>query len=236
MKFTHWLSVLLLSVALVLSGYFIGNLQVNARKFDRYVTVKGLSEREVAADLAVWPINIALAGNDLQELSRRIEDQNEAVYEFFLRQGFRPDEITRGPVNINDARANIYSTQGGQIPYRYLAKSEFTVRTRDIPKLQGALTNSLELLSRGIVMGSKNEWQPIEYIFTGLNDLKPEMVEEATENARTVAAQFAKDSKAVVGDIRVARQGLFSIANRDANTPEVKKIRVVSTIDFFLQD
>ena len=236
MKITHWISALLLSIALVLAGYFIGNLQLNARKYDRFVSVKGLSEREVPADLAVWPINIALTGNDLQVLSRQIEQQNEEVYRFFTDRGFSPEEVTRGPVNINDARANIYNTQGYQNPNRYLAKSEFTVRTTDIAKLQKALTESLELLSRGIVMGSKNEWQPIEYIFTGLNDLKPEMIEEATRNAREVADKFARDSQAKVGEIRVARQGLFSIADRDANTPQIKKIRVVSTIDFQLEE
>ena len=236
MKITHWISALLLSIALVLAGYFIGNLQLNARKYDRFVSVKGLSEREVPADLAVWPINIALTGNDLQVLSRQIEAQNQEVYQFFTDRGFSPEEITRGPVNINDARANIYNTQGYQNPNRYLAKSEFTVRTTDIAKLQKALTESLELLSRGIVMGSKNEWQPIEYIFTGLNDLKPEMIEEATRNAREVADKFARDSQAKVGEIRVARQGLFSIADRDANTPQIKQIRVVSTIDFQLEE
>jgi hypothetical protein len=236
MKITHWISALLLSIALVLAGYFIGNLQLNARKYDRFVTVKGLSEREVPADLAVWPINIALTGNDLQVLSRQIEQQNEEVYRFFTERGFSAQEITRGPVNINDARANIYNTQAYQNPNRYLAKSEFTVRTTDIAKLQKALSESLELLSRGIVMGSKNEWQPIEYIFTGLNDLKPEMIEEATRNAREVADKFARDSKAEVGEIRVARQGLFSITDRDANTPQIKRIRVVSTIDFQLND
>lgn len=234
MKLTHWFSALLLSLGLILAGYFIGNLQVNGKKFDRYVTVKGLSEREVAADLAVWPINIALTGNDLQSLSRQIEVQNDAVYQFFIRQGFRPDEITRGQVNINDSRANIYNTRGQENPYRYLAKSEFTVRTTDISKLQIALTESLELLSEEIVMGSKNEWQPIEYIFTGLNELKPEMIEEATKNAREVAEKFARDSNSEVGDIRIARQGLFSISDRDANTPQIKKVRVVSTIDFQL--
>ncbi|MEJ2163717.1 MAG: SIMPL domain-containing protein [Robiginitalea sp.] len=236
MKITHWISALLLSGALVMAGYFIGNLQVNARKYDRYVTVKGLSEREVAADLAVWPMNIALTGNDLQDLSKRIEEQNETVYQFFISQGFQADELTRGPVSINDARANIHNTQALQNPYRYQAKSELTVRTGDIAKLQRALTNSLELLSNGIVIGSKNEWQPIEYIFTGLNDLKPEMVEESTKNARIVAEKFARDSQAEVGQIRAARQGLFSISNRDANTPEIKKVRVVSTIEFMLED
>ena len=162
--------------------------------------------------------------------------QNEEVYQFFINHGFAPEEITRGAVNINDARANIYNAQAQSSANRYLAKSEFTVRTSDIPKLQLALSESLELLSSGIIMGSKNEWQPIEYIFTGLNNLKPEMIEEATRNAREVAAKFARDSDAEVGRIRVARQGQFSISNRDANTPQIKNVRVVSTIDFQLQD
>jgi hypothetical protein len=235
MKPTHWIPALLLSIALVLAGYFVGNLQVNGKKFDRYVTVKGLSEREVEADLAVWPINIALTGNDLQVLRRQIQIQNEAVYQFFMRQGFSEDEVTRGAANISDVTANPYNTQAYQNPNRYLAKSEFTVRTRDIPKLQKALTESLELLSQGIVMGSKNEWQPIEYIFTGLNSLKPEMIEEATRNAREVAEKFARDSNSKVGGIRTAQQGLFSISDRDANTPQIKKVRVVSTFDFQLE-
>lgn len=236
MKPTQWIPALLLSIALVLAGYFIGNLQVNGKKFDRYVNVKGLSEREVDADLAVWPINIALTGNDLQVLRRQIQTQNEAVYQFFMRQGFTEEEVTRGAANISDVTANPYNTQAYQNPNRYLAKSEFTVRTRDIPKLQKALTESLELLSQGIVMGSKNEWQPIEYIFTGLNALKPEMIGEATRNAREVAEKFARDSNSKVGGIRIAQQGLFSISDRDANTPQIKKVRVVSTFDFQLED
>jgi hypothetical protein len=236
MKHSNWIPAALISIALVIAGYFIGNLQVNGKKYDRYVSVKGLSEREVAADLAVWPINIVLTGNDLEELRGRIQSQNTAVNAFFTQQGFGPEEITRGPVNINDAQANLYNSGSGMNPYRYLAKSELTVRTSDVAKLQKALTESLELLSRGIVMGSKNEWEPIEYIFTGLNDLKPEMIEEATKNAREVAEKFARDSNSEVGQIRVARQGLFSIANRDANTPQIKNVRVVTTIDFQLED
>jgi len=236
MKRTYWVSTLLLSTALVVAGYFIGNLQVNARKYDRYVTVKGLSEREVAADLAVWPINIILTGNDLEELRGRIEAQNQEVSTFFSERGFSPEEVTRGPVNINDSQANPYNSGATANRYRYMAKSEFTLRTTDIPKLQTALTESLNLLSRGIVMGSKNEWEPIEYIFTGLNTLKPEMIEEATKNAREVAEKFARDSNSEVGQIRVARQGLFSITNRDANTPQIKNVWVVTTIDFQLED
>ncbi|MGB5315321.1 MAG: SIMPL domain-containing protein [Robiginitalea sp.] len=236
MKNNYWVPALLLSIAFVVAGYFIGNLQVNGKKYDRYVTVKGLSEREVAADLAVWPINVILTGNDLEQLRREIEAQNQEVNTFFNQQGFGPEEITRGPVNINDVQANPYNSGATTSRYRYMAKSEFTLRTADVAKLQIALSESLKLLSRGIVMGSKNEWEPIEYIFTGLNALKPEMVEEATKNARQVAEKFARDSNSEVGQIRIARQGLFSIANRDANTPQIKNVRVVTTIDFQLED
>jgi len=236
MKSTSWVSALFLSIGLVVAGYFVGNLQVNGKKYDRYVTVKGLSEREVAADLAVWPINIILTGNDLEELRGRIEEQNQTVSTFFSQQGFSAEEMTRGPVNISDVQANPYNSGATNNRYRYMAKSEFTLRTTDVPKLQTALTESLNLLSRGIVMGSKNEWAPIEYIFTGLNTLKPGMIEEATKNARGVAEKFARDSNSEVGQIRVARQGLFSITNRDANTPQIKKVRVVTTIDFQLED
>ena len=137
-------------------------------------------------------------------------------------------------VNITDARSNLYNNNAQYSGFRYLSKSEFTVRTTDIIKLQKALNESLSLMSTGIVLGSKPEWRPIEFIFTGLNELKPSMIEEATTNARQVAEKFARDSNSKVGPIRVARQGQFSISDRDQNTPEVKIIRVVSTIDYQL--
>jgi hypothetical protein len=206
------------------------------KKYDRFVQVKGLSEREVNADLAVWPINITLTGNDLKTLKSDIESQNNEVYNFFIAQGFDKNELTKGSTNINDVRADIYNSNFQNNAFRYLAKSEFTVRTNDIDKLQKALSESLELMSKGILLGSKNTWRPIEYIFTGLNELKPPMIEEATKNAREVAEKFALDSDANVGEIRMASQGLFSITDRDENTPQIKIVRVVSTIDFQLEN
>lgn len=235
MKDLDWPKALVISIAIILAGFFIGNMHKTGKRYDRYVQVKGLSEREVDADLAVWPMNIMLTGNDLKSLKNDIERQNSQVYDFFIQQGFNDDELTKGMVNITDARANIYSTNSLNSPYRYLAKSEFTVRTDDVKKLQNALTESLELTSKDILLGSKNTWRPIEYIFTGLNELKPSMIEEATKNAREVAEKFARDSNSEVGEIRVARQGLFTINDRDANTPEIKIVRVVSTIDFQLK-
>lgn len=233
MKNNSVLIALLLAAAIIIAGYFIGNMHKTAQEFNRFVQVKGLSEREVQADLAVWPINVILSGNDLRPLKDQIQNQNQQVYQFFLNHGFTDQELTKGMVNISDAASNLYNNNQYN-GFRYVAKSEFTVRTKDIKKLQKALSESLNLMSNGIVLGSKNEWRPVEYIFTGLNELKPSMIEEATKNARQVAEKFARDSDAEVGPIRIARQGLFSINDRDQNTPEIKIIRVVSTIDFQL--
>ena len=234
MKNLDWLKVVVLALAIVIAGYFVGNMHKTGKQYDRYVQVKGLSEREVSADLAVWPINIVLTGNDLTTLKGQLEKQNEDVYQFFVKQGFKSEEITRGMVNISDANANQYNNAQNN-RFRYVAQSDFTVRTREIEKLQKALEASLELMSKGIVLGSKNQWRPIEYVFTGLNELKPSMIEEATKNAREVAEKFARDSNSDVGEIRIARQGLFSINDRDQNTPQIKIVRVVSTFDFQLK-
>ena len=233
---TDWLKIILICISIVIAGYFVGNMHKTGKKYDRFVQVKGLSEREVNADLAVWPINITLTGNDLNTLKNDIESQNSEVYNFFIAQGFDKNELTKGSTNINDVRADIYNSNFQNNTFRYLAKSEFTVRTNDIDKLQKALSESLELMSKGIILGSKNTWRPIEYIFTGLNELKPPMIEEATKNAREVAEKFARDSDAQVGEIRMASQGLFSITDRDENTPQIKLVRVVSTIDFQLEN
>jgi hypothetical protein len=227
--------MILLSAAIVIAGFFIGNMHKTGKKYDRFVQVKGLSEREVDADLAVWPFHITLTDSDLRTLKSKIEEQNEAVIQFFRAQGFGNEELTRGSVSINDLQADPYSSNNRYVEFRYLAKSEFTVRTSDIQKLQNALSASLDLMSKGILLGSKNQWRPIEYIFTDLNEIKPSMIEEATQNAREVAEKFARDSDSQVGGIREARQGLFTISDRDENTPQVKTVRVVSTIDFQLE-
>ncbi|MBT8300613.1 MAG: SIMPL domain-containing protein [Maribacter sp.] len=231
-----WVKTIIICTAIIIAGFFIGNMHKTGKMYDRFVQVKGLSEREVNADLAVWPINITLTANDLNALKINIEKQNDAVYDFFITQGFKKSELTKGSTNINDAHADLYNSNARYNEFRYLAKSEFTVRTNDISKLQKALSESLELMSKGILLGSKNTWRPIEYIFTGLNDLKPSMIEEATKNAREVAEKFARDSNSRVGEIRMARQGLFTINDRDENTPQIKIVRVVSTIDFQLED
>ncbi len=232
----NWIQAAIVAVALVIAGYFIGNMHRNSVSYNRFVQVKGLSEKEVMADLAVWPIQITLTGNDLKALKSDIEKQKEEVQQFFTDQGFDENELTIGSTNIEDARAQLYGGNSDGRAYRYVVKTEFTVRTGDIEKLQTALTESLSLISKGVLIGSKNTWRPIEYIFTRLNEIKPAMIEEATKNAREVAEKFALDSNSKVGKIKTARQGLFTINDRDQNSPHIKIVRVVSTIDYFLED
>ena len=119
-----WLKTIIISFSIVLAGFFIGNMHKTGKKYDRYVQVKGLSEREVRADLAVWPINITLTANDLSSLRKRIDIQNEEVQAFFVNQGFDNNEITQGSTNINDARADLYNSNARNNEFRYLAKSE----------------------------------------------------------------------------------------------------------------
>jgi hypothetical protein len=98
------------------------------------------------------------------------------------------------------------------------------------------MENITSLIGQGIVLSQTNYWQQAEYLYTSLNDIKPVMIEEATKNARQAAGKFAVDSDSKVGKIKKASQGLFTITNRDMNSPHIKKVRVVSTIEFYLDD
>jgi hypothetical protein len=226
---------LIIGFGIALGGYFIGQTIIKAKKFDRYVTVKGLSEREVMADLAIWPIQITIAGNELDQLERQLLDQTSSLTSFLKENNIDDSEITTGSPNIQDTRANFYGGPSGS-PYRYIIQRDFTIRTTDIEKLHRTVALIPSIIGKGIILGSKNQWQQIEYLYTKLNDIKPGMIEEATINAREAAEKFARDSKSEVGKIKTASQGFFSIQDRDINTGHIKKVRVVNTIQFYLKD
>ncbi len=205
MNQNSWKSILLLSIALVAAGYLVGDMHRKAKDFERSVRVKGLSEREVLADLAVWPIEITLTGNDLQSLNRDLEKQKDEVQKFFKELQFSDEELSIGITSIMDSKADPYRN-GQYNEFRYIAKSEITIRSNEIIKIKKALTASLGLISKGILIGSKNTWRPVEYIFSKLNDIKPEMIEEATKKAKEVAEKFAHDSNSKVGNMKSAEQ------------------------------
>jgi hypothetical protein len=224
---------LLLAIGVSMGGYFVGDGLLKARASDRYVTVRGLAEREVPADLVVWPITYAVTADDLATLQQRTEE-GAAKIRAFLADGFSGDEIGTSQARVTDRQAQGVVNQNGRLE-RYVAQSTVTVRSSRIGPVRAAMERSGELVGRGVALVRDYD-ATTEYFFTGLDEVKPEMIREATQDARRAAQQFAEDSGARVGGIRNAQQGYFSIQERDRFSPEHKKIRVVTTIQFFLVD
>lgn len=221
-------------LGLVGLGSVIADAAIDIKQYERRVTVKGLSEREYSADIVIWPIQFTFAGNDISELYRTVESSTRDVVEFLDQSGIEPGDISVSSPAITDRSANYY---GNNKPaFRYTALQTVTVFSGDIDTVRQVMTSLAELGKQGIVFSGESWGSEPEYLFTRLNDIKPEMVEEATRNAREVAEKFAMDSDSVLGKIKRATQGQFSISSRDRNNPHIKKVRVVSTVEYYLSD
>ena len=224
----------LVAVGLAIGGHFVGDGFYRARALERTVEVKGLAEREVPADTAIWPLQIVVAGNELEPLFSQLEQQGEQVRAFLTLRGFEEDEISAGSPGITDRLAQAYGEQN--VKFRYSVTQVVTVFTPKVAAVRAAVDELLELGKAGIVLNQDPYQFQTQYLFNGLNAIKPAMIEEATRNAREVAEKFAADSDSRLGKIRTARQGQFSIADRDSNNPHVKNVRVVSTLEYYLAD
>ncbi len=225
---------LLFCAGLALLGLILSNGLIQMKSLERTVTVKGLSEREVPADLAIFPVKFFEAADDLNELVANLQQKNEQVVQFLIDRGFKREEITLSAPAITDKQAQAYATTPAG--FRYSANSIISVYTPDTERVRATEQALGELGRLGIAIAGNDYQSKTSFIFTGLNGIKPEMVEEATRNAREVAERFAQDSKSRLGKIRSASQGQFSIEDRDANTPQIKKVRVVSTVTYYLSD
>jgi hypothetical protein len=232
MKF-NLLHAIVLAAGFTLGGYFVGNGFIKSRSFDRFVTVKGLSEREVEADLAIWPISYNINSNDLGEIENILKSQEAMIRTFLNTYGIADQEITIGPPTITD-----HQSYGGyaQNKFRFNGKGKLTVSTQNIEAIKKAVENLSDLLGKGIVIEQDDYSRKVQYIFSDLNSIKPDMIREATESAREAAEQFAKDSGSNIGEIRRATQGYFSMEDRDLNTPYIKKVRVVTTVQYLLME
>ncbi|EKO5149331.1 SIMPL domain-containing protein [Vibrio fluvialis] len=229
---TMGISILL---GLGLLGYFVEQAAVKFKEYDRIVTVKGLSEREVPADTVIWPIQFTLADNELPTLFTTLDAQTQQVMQFLAQQGIDTQSISISAPAVIDKKAQQYGGEA-RIEYRYLATQTITVYSTHVDLVRQAISQIGQLGKQGIVFNQDNYNNRVEYLFSGLNDIKPAMIEEATKQAREVAEKFAKDSQSSLGKIKRATQGQFSIVDRDNNTPYVKKVRVVSTVEYFLSD
>ena len=201
---------------------------------DRSVNVKGLAEKEVPADKVTWPLVYKSLGNDLNMLYSDIKQSNQTILEFLKEKGIDEKEISVNAPEIIDLKAERYSNNDS--PYRYNVTSVITVTSTKVELVRQLISGQGELLKRGIAITGGDYRYNVSYEYTSLNKIKPGMIEEATKNAREAAEKFAKDSESELGKIRHASQGQFSISDRDANTPYIKKIRVVTTIEYSLED
>lgn len=229
-KFTGFVPALLVAVAIVVLGLSLKAGIDNFSSRDRVVTVKGLAEREVQADLVTWPITYNIAGNDLGTMYDKVNDYNNTIISFLTSNGIDKDEISVNPPDTYDAASNRYRSD--HFNYNYSIGCTVTVTTNKVDKVRELLRRQSELLKEGIAFSNSY----INYQFTGLNAIKPQMLGEATKSAREAAAQFAADSDSRVGKIKTASQGQFSIEDSDSSTPYIKKVRVVSTIVYYLED
>lgn len=226
---------LILAGGLVGAGYVMGQSALAYRAYERTVTVKGLSEREYPADVVIWPIRFTAADNDLGALYGALESDAAKIAAFLVARGIPADAITAAPPAVTDKLAQQY---GGneRVEYRYTATQTVTVYSTAVATVREVMLELVALGKQGIALVGENyETQP-EYLFTRLNEVKPAMIEEATRQAREVAVKFAADSASTLGKIKQASQGQFSIEGRDNNNQHIKKIRVVSTIEYYLSD
>ena len=240
----------LLAFGLIVGGWVLGVQIKNTRLADRYVTVKGLVERNVKSDLAIWPLNYKEAGDDLTTVYAKTEVDKKVILDFLQQQTIQPAEIELGVIRVVDTQANEYGG-GNRAPHRYIVAQQITVRTTRVDVIANAAQKTMQLLQKGIVLSGNPGQSGLTYKFTALNSIKPDMITEATRNARAAADRFASDSGSKVGAIRQANQGVFSIlaADQGAATGEpgegpdmsfgadaslMKTVRVVTTVQYYL--
>jgi hypothetical protein len=236
------LPALVLAVGVAAGGFLAGNGFARGRAAQPFVTVKGVAERDVRADLAIWPLRVVAADNDLGAANARIEKSVADVRSFLQRHGLDPANVSLQDFSVTDAATNQY---GGQRPEaRYVIHQTVVVRSEEPDKVLAASQQVAELVNAGVVLSSAGGYGSggPTFIFSGLSKLKPDMIAEATAHARAGAEQFAHDSQSRVGGIKEASQGVFQILPRDQAqgiseaSQVLKTVRVVSTIKYFLLD
>lgn len=231
----NWrIEAIILAVGMFLLGYLLSDGLQSVGDDNRIVNVKGLAEMEVPANKVIWPLMYKNIGNDLTTIYKELHQTNDTILKFLEEKGISKEEVSMGAPEIIDMRAERYST--APQPYRYNVTSVITVTSEKVDLVRGLITEQGELLKRGIAITSGDYRYNVQYEFTRLNDIKPQMIEQATKNAREAAEQFAKDSESDLGKIRIANQGQFTITDRDANTPHIKKVRVVTSITYNLKN
>lgn len=228
------IAAVVLAVGIIIGGYLLGDGLRRARMADRAVTVRGLAERNVTADLATWTINLSAQGNALGAVQAEVDRDTRTVSDFLREAGFPESQVSDAGGGVSQ----FYDSDRDE--NRVTINRRIQLRTTDVARARRAHQRQFDLIRRGVAI---QEGSGIQYVFTRLNDIKPQMIALATQDARRGAERFASDSGTAVGGIRSATQGYFSIGPRDgASTEEgygagdspFQKVRVVTTIEFYL--
>ncbi len=222
-------------LGLVAFGFILGNAAINFKEYERTVTVKGLAEQEHIADVVIWPIQFTEASNKLSDIYGNLEKSEGKIRDFLVKNGVKEEEISVSTPSVTDKSAQQYG--GSENPeFRYVANETVTIYSNRVLEMRSIMTKLADLGKQGVAL-TGNEYQVrVEYLYNSLNTIKPQMIEESTKEARKVAQKFAEDSNSKLGKIKTAYQGQFSISPRDKNNPHIKKIRVVSTVVYYLSD
>lgn len=237
-------------IGLILNGLILGRSIQRFKKEDRAISVKGFSEREVKSDLAVWSIKTRVADNDLAAGSKAIEEVKNKVIVFLKEKGFRDDEILLKGLSVNDKKAQEYDVNNALISFRFIIDNTIQVRSSQVELIDKVSRMTDELLKRGVMISNRDEYMGmVRYYYTKLNEIKPEMLTDATKNAKNAAIQFAKESNSRIGKLKRASQGLFSVIDRDESLSGpadanmysngtndlMKKVRVVVSVDYSIE-
>lgn len=224
----------IIALGIAVAGFALKAGIDNFSDRDRDVTVRGLCERQVMANKVTWPIVTKEMGNDLVAIYDKIQSTNAAVVDFLKSNGIEESEISVNPPSVTDRLADSYNSEN--IRVRYNVTNVIVVTSSKVDMVRALIDRQTELMKKGVAVVAGNYQYQTTYEYTDLNAIKPEMIAEATRNAREAADKFAADSDSRLGKIKTARQGQFSIEDRDQYTPYIKNIRVVTSIDYYLED
>lgn len=225
---------LLIGVGLLLLGLCMKSGIDDFAHRDRIVTVRGLAQRDIPANKVTWPIVSKLTGDDLKYLYTQVQSIDSAITTFLKTNGITDAEISVNPPAVTDLKADQYNAANA--PYHYSVTAVVTVTSSRVELVRKLINRQTELMAQGIAITAGDYNYPTLYEYTDLNTIKPAMIAEATQNARKAADKFAEDSHSKLGKIKTASQGQFSIDDRDQYTPQIKTVRVVSTIEYYLKD
>lgn len=225
---------LILALGIVLLGLSLKSALNRFADRDRVVTVRGLCEKEVQANKVIWPIVTKELGNDLPAIYNKIEATNATIMAFLTTGGISADEISVNPPEVYDQASERYGTQ--DVRYRYAVTNVIVVTSDKIDVVRSLINRQTELMRKGVAVVAGDYSYRTRYEYTLLNEVKPQMIAEATANARQAADKFAQDSHSRLGKIKTASQGQFAIDDRDQYTPNIKTVRVVTYITYYLKD